>query len=286
MFKLHNSLFTVLFLLFTTWNGFAQHSSMLYEISGNGLQSPSYLFGTQHMVPKDKFIFPKELKAKIKVCKTIAFETDINPSLKEMMNLMHDMVLPNQLKLAQLMDSFRYSHLEKFILDTLQMSATKWNYAQILRAFFLTSLVLEVAMDKTKSYELEIAKQGKKKNIVELESLEAQLNFIKAIDDTVFLYQINSSMLAGTEKLTNTYLSFNLDSVQKLMTSEPGYEELNEKLIKNRNLNWIPKIETLIGQNSTLVAVGAGHLAGDYGLIALLRNKGYAIKPISLLFKQ
>jgi len=257
---------------------------MLYEISGNGLKQSSYLFGTQHMVPKEKFIMPKELKEKIKSSKVLVFETDINPKITEMMKLIPKMMLPSGQELKDIMDSLAFSNLEKFILDTLKMSEKKWKQSQRFKPSILASMVMESSMKNTKSYEKEIGKIGKKKKIEKFETLEEQLNMLNSIDDTLFLGQINSSMLKGLEQLTNTYLTFNLDSVQKLLTSEPDYEEIDGKLIRNRNTAWIPKIETFISNNSTFIAVGAGHLPGSNGLIQLLRNKGYTINPIPLKF--
>ena len=53
-----------------------------------------------------------------------------------------------------------------------------------------------------------------------------------------------------------------------------------EKMLDNRNLNWIPKLEDWMSKKSLFVAVGAGHLAGENGVIHLLRNKGYKVEPV------
>lgn len=54
--------------------------------------------------------------------------------------------------------------------------------------------------------------------------------------------------------------------------------ELFDTLIVDRNLKWIPKIEAMLRDPRTyFIAVGAGHLGGDHGVIALLEERGYAI---------
>jgi uncharacterized protein YbaP (TraB family) len=54
------------------------------------------------------------------------------------------------------------------------------------------------------------------------------------------------------------------------------------KLVDKRNNNWIPKLVDLFSKKSCFVAVGAGHLAGENGLINLLKKQGYTVEPISI----
>jgi uncharacterized protein YbaP (TraB family) len=51
-------------------------------------------------------------------------------------------------------------------------------------------------------------------------------------------------------------------------------------LLDNRNQNWIPKIEKVAKEKPTLFAVGAAHLPGENGVIALLRKKGYTVEAV------
>jgi uncharacterized protein YbaP (TraB family) len=53
----------------------------------------------------------------------------------------------------------------------------------------------------------------------------------------------------------------------------------NELLI-GRNRNWIPKIIATAKNGPVFVAVGAMHLPGTNGVLNLLRNEGYIVKPV------
>ena len=53
-----------------------------------------------------------------------------------------------------------------------------------------------------------------------------------------------------------------------------------EDFLFARNRDWIPKIEEIIRQQPSFIAVGALHLAGDEGLITMLRKQGYTIEPV------
>ena len=44
--------------------------------------------------------------------------------------------------------------------------------------------------------------------------------------------------------------------------------------------NPVTKIENYAIEQPTFFGVGAGHLAGEFGLIQLLKNKGYTVTPV------
>lgn len=51
--------------------------------------------------------------------------------------------------------------------------------------------------------------------------------------------------------------------------------ELRAAIIDRRNETWASKIEGLLpNTQNTLIIVGAGHLAGDHGLLSLLGRRG------------
>ena len=53
-----------------------------------------------------------------------------------------------------------------------------------------------------------------------------------------------------------------------------------DPLLYQRNADWIDKIEVLIKDKPTFIAVGAGHLGSKKGVVALLRKKGYKVRPL------
>jgi uncharacterized protein YbaP (TraB family) len=82
--------------------------------------------------------------------------------------------------------------------------------------------------------------------------------------------------------LTN-YLAENLDFLYSDIIKESNsFPNFVENFLNKRNRNWIPVIENQIDIENTFIAVGAGHLPGENGILALLRNKGYTLTPIPL----
>ncbi len=51
-------------------------------------------------------------------------------------------------------------------------------------------------------------------------------------------------------------------------------------MVLNRNSAWLPKLMEFLNKGRSVVNVGASHLPGPNGVLALLRDKGYRIEPI------
>jgi uncharacterized protein YbaP (TraB family) len=59
------------------------------------------------------------------------------------------------------------------------------------------------------------------------------------------------------------------------------FPSLGRRLIDVRNRNWNPKIEGYLRSGKTyFVVVGAGHMGGPSGLLAMLRARGYTIEQL------
>lgn len=99
---------------------------------------------------------------------------------------------------------------------------------------------------------------------------------------------------SNTNKSVDFYMNGELDSLYKSvekMTSSPSdsLDEYQQKgqynLVAGRNKKWIPVIDSNVKERSCLIAVGAGHLPGEEGLINLLRKEGYIVKPVNIYRK-
>jgi uncharacterized protein YbaP (TraB family) len=61
----------------------------------------------------------------------------------------------------------------------------------------------------------------------------------------------------------------------------PGLaEKFDQQLLGDRNRRWMPRLDVLFQKEPTFVAVGAGHMCGNEGLLNLLRERGYAVTQL------
>ncbi len=74
----------------------------------------------------------------------------------------------------------------------------------------------------------------------------------------------------------------NVDFLAQTVRDEfRDFPSMAERIIGQRNRNWIPKIESYIRSNQTyFVVVGAGHMGGSNGVLALLRARGLKVEQL------
>jgi uncharacterized protein YbaP (TraB family) len=54
-----------------------------------------------------------------------------------------------------------------------------------------------------------------------------------------------------------------------------------KRLLVDRNRDWLPKLDALFGRSGrAFVVVGAAHLVGPEGLLAMFRGKGYKVDQL------
>ena len=82
-------------------------------------------------------------------------------------------------------------------------------------------------------------------------------------------------------KMTNLYLQEDLKGLYEMILNDSDeYGNFNELFLVQRNQKWIPVIKDLSSNQKVFIAVGAGHLGGETGILNLLQLQGYTVFPI------
>jgi uncharacterized protein YbaP (TraB family) len=274
-------------LLFTfCFSAHSQEKSLLWEITGNGLTKPSYVYGTIHMIcPKD-YLMTDSTKATFERAEQVYLELDMDdPTL--MAKMMQTSMLTNGKKLKDYLSADDYAFLDNHFKERTKMSLAMYNG---LKPFTVMSMVYLTLLDcQPQSFELMFTQMATnaKKELLGLESVEFQMGIFDQIP-----YEKQAQMLVDIvrkkaestkefEKMVALYKTQDLEALVKLMDESDwdynGYENI---LLANRNANWIPIMEKAMQAKSSFFAVGAGHLAGEKGVLKLLKKKGYTVKAI------
>lgn len=279
----------LLFLFCRTFFSDAQppsEKSLLWEISGKDLAAPSYLFGTIHLIcPKD-FILTDHLKKSLARTSQVALEMDMDdPGMMAAMS--KSMFMTNGSTLKSLLNQNDFDRLNKFYKDSVGMDVSTFSRA---KPFILMGpLFNKVLGCQPQSYEIELMELAGKQHseIIGLESIEEQMAIFDTIPYTqqakMLLAMIDSLPYAKAEfsDMISLYKTQDLPALYALtMKSEFGMDGQDEVMLFKRNRNWIDRILNMVKQKPTFIAVGAAHLGGEQGVIALLRKRGYQVKAV------
>lgn len=278
--------FLILSVLFFT-NGTGKISAqLLWKISGNGLNKPSYLFGTIHLVPNDRFIVWPTVDSAFRSSNSLVMELDLDFSASELLHAAQQMTLPGGETLENYLSSDNFTQLRSYCTDSLKWKKRKFKRYSRMKPFYFSSLILGEQLGKTKGYEQYFAEQAKKLKmpVLGLESMQEQLEAVDAISIKDQAGMLNESIQNGRSEfysMLEVYLNRDLQTLAKLMQEEgDSVEGFTYSLLTNRNKNWIALLENWLPEKSMFIAVGAGHLPGEAGLIELLIRKGFSVEPV------
>jgi uncharacterized protein len=269
----------------------AQESSILWEISGNGIAKPSYLFGTLKFTGEKEFYFPQEAKDKIKSSDLFAIEDQVDHHAQHELNkALH---FPKGESLATHTTPEQYNLVvtlfeKEFGISKATFQAKYAHLKPIAISVAMTRLSLGEAV---RFYDIELLRFAKA-NKVRTYSLEKIEREAEALNS----FPINEQVVALVHAAT--YFKEQKEEFIKLMGDYPqgNLQEIfeytlhpldnNQKFIDEfyykRNEEWLPKIEKMIKNDVAFVCVGIGHLEGERGLLELLKAKGYTLTPVKV----
>ena len=261
-------------------------NTLLWEISGNGLQQPSYLFGTIHMICKEDFLISEIVKQKFNSSKQVYLELDMDdPQLQ--VTMMQQMQLPDKETLKNKLGESDFKKLDSFLQKEMNMNLVMFDkFKPMMVMSILAQRLLPCA--GMESYDMNFAKMAteQKKELLGLEKVEDQLGVFDAIPDSLEIRSIMNmvndfeSHKKEFSRMSSIYKTQDLDALYQLMAESPEMMGSQELLLDRRNRNWIPVMESVMKNSTTFFAVGAGHLAGSLGVLELLRKQGYKVKGI------
>jgi hypothetical protein len=236
---------------------------------------------------KDDINFSSQLKSAVQNADKVYLELDMDDP-KMMMSGLMMMNMKNGKKLSDLYSAAEYDKLQRFFKDSLKMPFTLF---ESMKPFLLVAMLYPKMMPcKTVSgVEEELMKFAKlnKKEIKGLETLQQQAAVFDSIpykEQAKELLKSIDSMKANKkefETMLSVYKSQRLAAIEALFSkNEFGMQEHEDILLYNRNKNWVKQLKIIMQAEPVFVAVGAAHLVGTKGLIALLKKEGYKVKPL------
>lgn len=275
----------LVFLVFNVIANEGDEKSLLWKISGKGLEKESYLFGTIHIICQDQFFMDERIENALKSTQKIALELNMmDPNMiAEMQQLSVNKDFKN---IKGDLTADQAAALDEFLTRSYGVGLDQLG---ILKPFVLTSMVMlkMLPCEQQSSYEMFFVEKAKDRQIemVGLETVAFQVGIFDEIPQKIQIEDLaklvtDDEGMEEFESLVAAYLDEDIEELFSLIAENDMFKEYGDLLLADRNANWIPVIEELIHQQSTFIAVGSGHLASETGVIALLRKAGYTVEAV------
>ena len=270
------------------------NAQLVWKISGNGIKKPSYILGTHHGCP---FTYcdsiPGLMKSFDKVDNIIGEINmielaEMSPERMQKMQAM--MMMPADTSLLSLFSTEEAAKVNEWLGKKMGASLEMLSVMKPMTIMVtvqnkeMMEVIPEIATMTTIDKYMQTLGQRKGKTIGELETADYQMELLygNSLEEQAdaLLEMIDHGDSKGLlQQLTNAYKSQNIDTLWKVFQEQmTGYEY--DAIVKVRNLNWEKQMKEILPKQTTLFVVGAGHLPGEYGMINLLQEAGYKVKPV------
>ena len=259
--------------------------TLLWQITGKNIQEPSYLYGTIHIMCPSDLTISDVLKQKFSATQQLFLEIKLDdPAM--MMEMMMGMKMKDSSTLKSLLGKANYDSVNSIFKKSTGIPLEMLNSTKpILIVSMIYPFLLGCAPD---SWENTFQKMAKAQNkpLLGLEKISDQMNVLESIP-----YKEQADMLAKTIfnldsaktaflNMLDVYKQKDIAALYTLTTSDEDFGTYERDLLSNRNHSWIKIISVQAEKMPTFFAFGAAHMGGQEGVINLLRNEGYTVKPI------
>ncbi len=280
-------LFSFSLILFTWLSAVGQsRQGLLWKISGNDLKRPSYLFGTIHLLcPEDMNLSDSVIMAITHTSRMILEIDFSDPTVPDRISKEMKVQRGNQLRKYLTKDQFSY--IKDYYEKSLNLS---FNSIQKVKPIFLMTLLIPKIMNcQATSLEKKLTDIAAMyhRGITGLETVEEQISYIDRISPEtqagMLLESIRNfdSTRFEYQHMLSLYKKGEIDSLYHyIKTQNLEFGNVTQALVADRNKEWVLKIKSMIRYQSSFIAVGAGHMGGDEGLISLLQKEGFSVSPV------
>jgi uncharacterized protein len=289
--NVHRRLVVVLLAVVLLAQHSAQADARSFMWKATGRQGVVYLVGSVHLLTKDFYPLNAAMDAAYKDSDLLVEEVDMADMLAPgaQMTLLSRGLLSGEQSLEKVLTPSTYALLSKRLADVgAPIEALKrmkpWMIALTLEAMEWQKAGFDADLGLDKHFYDQATGDGKP--VQGLETIEYQ---IARFDDMPM--ELQDHLLAETikgidteqanmSKLMDAWRSGDAPSVERIVLKDLQSEpQLYQRLLVERNRNWLPKLDALFSRKGhALVVVGAAHLVGPDGLLAMLKSKGYTVE--------
>lgn len=271
--------------------GSFSRAQLLWEVTKHGCPT-SYVFGTHHLIEVSVLDSIDGVFHALNSCDCVIGEIVI--SAGNMNGVLEAMKKPVDVSWTQMLSVPETEKLDSICMKNMQVHL--YHLAN-LQPVFVQSLLLQLFYSQCHTndaaaepimidsffqqlaaelempvFGLETAEQ--QMSALTSQSIEEQVHDLKQLLNT-------EDVCAEFETLARYYKHQQLDSLEG--ATKQMSKQQSSDLLYERNKNWAAKLPTYFKSNACFVAVGALHLCGKRSVLALLRKKGFTVKPVGVV---
>lgn len=282
--KIFITLFALVFI--STIHAQTKYQGLLWEITGNGLTQPSYLYGTMHVSDKVAFHLGDSFYLALQSVDVVALES--NPkNWQDDFSRSNFYRSENQYQSTSnaplYADDFRIHNFQ----NSLKIALNK--DPQMINGMLYRAYSRSVDFEENTFLDMYIFQTGKKygKVLTGVEDFDGTEKLVQeayedmAMDKHKRKFNNELDKDLGTAS-NDAYRRGDLDMMDSITKMEFLSDAFLEKFLYIRNNNMVRSMDSIMKRSRLFVGVGCAHLPGNRGVIRQLREKGYNVRAVSM----
>lgn len=271
----------------------AHAAGKAFAWKATGRQGVVYLVGSVHLLSKDFYPLDPALDSAYKDSSLLVEEADLGQMMapEVQMNILGRAMLPSSQPLDSVLSPRTRALLDQHLGDLGGLAGP----LKMLKPWMIALTIEELAwqkagFDQNLGLDMHFYKQAQSdgKAVQGLETVDFQISLLDGLpmaqQDRLLaetLKDIDDEQ-ANVAKLVDAWRDGDAPTVERIVLADLKADpDLYQKILVDRTRSWLPKVEALFARpGHALVVVGAAHLVGPDGLLALLKANGYAIEQM------
>jgi len=261
----------------------SKKNTLLWKITNIKSGIESYIFGTIHLRDERVYFRINEIKELIRSCEVFMAEYPLDDAGD--IEVMQMLQFADGKHLKDFIPTKKYNKLSEIILKSFKVDLDRLGY---FKPMVIENILTESMFENDFEFPMDIVLWNYAKEIglytIGAESTKSQIDIMRRmsvkqqVKSLVSLGKNPKRFRSKIKKLIALYEKQNLPELHK--KSVKSLSKLKDLLVYNRNRNIVKSILKDANGKKVFVAIGAGHLFGKKGILKLLKNNGYKVKPI------
>jgi uncharacterized protein len=259
--------------------------SVIWEVSANGLTKPSYIFGILHLICPEDYVWTGVMRDCFHSSNSVCFAEH----MKETTGMDDKAVIDSTGKtIRDYFSAKDYDDVRDYFQRRahINIDVKQNNMISTMIAWLIKS---DLGCGDPVSYETRLNKLAAidKKKVTILDDLVEEAGDLEEMPaDKIVRRAISRAHgdSAARMELAGVIAAYKRQDQAKLrdLLSHLGYYRGETKL-DEENDKWVPLMREKMRDESVFFVVGAAHIGGDHGLVSMLRDKGYKVRPVGLV---
>ena len=250
---------------------------------GKGEGKASYILGTMHVRDARAFQFEHTFYKHILECQAFATEFNLDEAQNDTGLALY---LPDNLQLSDVIKPKTFAKISRVVEQKIGAPLTHFNS---LKPMMVTNLLTEsvLSSDRMMSLDETLWRFAKENGCIlrGIETFDEQVEIMNKMsleEQVKGLKDLSANFTKFRHQLLSMAQLYEQADIQKLYKAARRSTKGSRRLLLfDRNEKMAQRIADLSQEMTLCAAIGAGHLAGKKGVLRLLKDRGFEVKPIT-----